>query len=174
MKVVYSASDGHHQERLVLTTELPSTDLCSAVVVFAFKEDRILLNENKKWRLALPAGHIEAYETIEEAVHREAYEEAQVTLSRVGPIGYVHYHLADPKPSGYKYPYPDSYMVNFWAQIDRLDPFREDEETSSRGLFSLRDLGEISGVFRRISWDTYAAAFCAATGKAADRPLARV
>lgn len=166
MRVVYSGTDGNRRERMVLTTELPPEDLCSAVVVLAFKGDRLLLNENKKWGWALPAGHIEKNETIEEAACREVYEETQAKLGRMGALGYWHYRILGPKPAGYKYPYPDSYMVYFWAQIEKLDPFQEDEETSDRRLLSLSDLRDMPDAFSQIGWDAYAAGFLAATGRA--------
>lgn len=59
-----------------------------AALVFAFYGDKIVLADIVTRGWCIPSGHVEPGETFEEAVRREAREEAGVTLGRVACLGY--------------------------------------------------------------------------------------
>jgi 8-oxo-dGTP diphosphatase len=59
-----------------------------AALVFPFYGDKIVLADIVTRGWCIPSGHVEAGETFEEAVRREAREEAGVTLGRVACLGY--------------------------------------------------------------------------------------
>ena len=59
-----------------------------AALVFPFYGDRVMLADIVSRGWCIPSGHIEAGETPEEAVRREAKEEAGITLGRVVYLGW--------------------------------------------------------------------------------------
>jgi len=59
-----------------------------AALVFPFYGDRIVLADIATRGWCIPSGHVEPGETFEEAVRREAAEEAGATLGRVAYLGY--------------------------------------------------------------------------------------
>lgn len=59
-----------------------------AALVFPFYGDKIVLADIVTRGWCIPSGHVEGGETFEEAVRREAREEAGVTLGRVACLGY--------------------------------------------------------------------------------------
>ena len=137
MEVIYTAQNigflpKPNEERLILSRDLPLSAHCTAVFALAFDRGRLLLTQDKEWGWAFPGGHIEAGEDIEDAIRRETYEETGARLGEIGVLGYTHFHISGPKPEGYKYPYPDSYLVYYWAQVQSLEPFRETTESRGR------------------------------------------
>jgi ADP-ribose pyrophosphatase len=59
-----------------------------AALVFPFYGDRVVLADIRTRGWCIPSGHIEAGETAEQAVRREAEEEAGAVLGRVAHLGY--------------------------------------------------------------------------------------
>ncbi|MBC8101689.1 MAG: NUDIX domain-containing protein [Cytophagales bacterium] len=59
-----------------------------AALVFPFYGDRVVLADIVSRGWCIPSGHIEAGETPEQAVRREAEEEAGITLGRVAHLGW--------------------------------------------------------------------------------------
>ncbi len=59
-----------------------------AALVFPFYGDKIVLADIVTRGWCIPSGHVEAGETFEQAVRREAWEEAGVTLGRAACLGY--------------------------------------------------------------------------------------
>jgi 8-oxo-dGTP diphosphatase len=88
-------------------------------------------------------GHIEPGESAEEAARREAYEEAGARLRELHMLGYQRLRLLGPRPVSYRYSYPDSYQVFYWAQIEALDEFISTEEARERALFAPDDAREL-------------------------------
>lgn len=125
-----------HESLLVLATHLPPLELISTAFVLAFSEERILQTRLVKRGWDLIGGHIESGESPEEAARREAYEEAGVRLGALHLLGYQHLRLLGARPEAYRYTYPDSYQVFYYAQIISLDDFSPTSEAQERGLFS--------------------------------------
>jgi 8-oxo-dGTP diphosphatase len=59
-----------------------------AALVFPFYGDRVVLADIVSRGWCIPSGHIEVGETPEEAVRREAKEEAGITLGRIAYLGW--------------------------------------------------------------------------------------
>ncbi len=83
----------------------PRTDPAVIVAVIDNK-DRLLLGGQEAWgnRVSVLAGFVEAGESLEQAIHREIGEEADISLSD------VHYFGSQP------WPFPRSLMLGFFAR----------------------------------------------------------
>ena len=69
------------------TAEFSALSPTPAVLVFPFEGDKIVLAQIKNRGWCIPGGHLEPSETLEEAIHREAHEEAGIVLENLRPIG---------------------------------------------------------------------------------------
>lgn len=125
-----------NEGRVVLSTQLPPRERIATALVLAFVEDRLLQTNlvSRGWDVV--GGHVEEGESPEEAVRREAYEEAGAKLGALHLLGYQRLLLLGPRPASYAYSYPDSYQVFYWAQIEALDDFIPTAETFGPALFS--------------------------------------
>jgi NAD+ diphosphatase len=83
----------------------PRTDP-AVIVAVVDADDRLLLGGQKSWgnRVSVLAGFVEAGESLEQAIHREIAEEADITLSDVAYFG------------SQPWPFPRSLMVGFFAR----------------------------------------------------------
>ena len=73
----------------VATNALPPDPArAPAALVFPFYGDKVVLADIATRGWCIPSGHVEEGETFEEAVRREAWEEAGATLGRVAYLGY--------------------------------------------------------------------------------------
>lgn len=122
--------------RIVLGGFVPPRELTTSVGVFAFEGDSLLLANLSARGWDLPAGHIETGESMEEALHREVWEEAASTIVDLEVLGYTHIRLLGSKPDNYRYPYPDCYMVVYTATVERMEPFAPTDESAGCRLFS--------------------------------------
>ncbi|KAI7883134.1 peroxisomal NADH pyrophosphatase NUDT12-like protein [Lichtheimia hyalospora FSU 10163] len=105
----------------------PRTDPVIIVAIVHPTEDKILLGRQTKWpgrMYSCIAGFVEAGESIEEAVRREAYEEAGIRVDRVA------YHSSQP------WPFPNSLMFGFIAEAVTTDIKLEDKELESAIWFT--------------------------------------
>ncbi len=59
-----------------------------AALVFPFYGDRVVLADIPSRGWCIPSGHVESGENAEQAVRREAWEEAGITLGTVACLGY--------------------------------------------------------------------------------------
>ena len=84
----------------------------------------------------LPAGHIEEGETPEQAVRRECFEETATHLADVTPMGFVELTLYGPKPEEYRYPYPTSYIISYFAMVSAMADIKPNEEAIERSFMS--------------------------------------
>lgn len=105
--------------------------IAPCVIVAIRKQNQILLARGKRHPeglFSVLAGFVESGETLEQALHREVYEEAGI---RVKNLRYV---------ASQPWPFPHSLMVGFtadWASGDiRLDPF----ELEAGDWFNLDEL----------------------------------
>ena len=122
--------------RLVLTDVLPSMEHVTGAFALVFVGDQLLMtrlrDRARDWDI--PGGGVEPGETPEEAMRREVYEETGARLGSARLFACQEIRLLGAKPEGYAFPYPDSYLVFYRAQVISLDPFSGNEETEGRGL----------------------------------------
>lgn len=115
----------------------PPLELITSVHALCFEDSRMLMVKHaeagRSWDI--PGGHIELGETPEQAVIREAFEEARVVIQDVRQLGYVQVDILEPKPKEYAYPYPTSYMLLFGGKITKVDQFNAEHETLDRDFF---------------------------------------
>jgi 8-oxo-dGTP pyrophosphatase MutT (NUDIX family) len=135
-----------NEGRLILSDQFPPQELIATAFILAFAGDYFLQTYLVKRGWDLVGGHVEPGETPEEAVRREAYEEAAVRLGPLYLLGYQRLRLLGPCPTAYRYTYPDSYQVFYLARIVALDDFSATQETRERCLFSPAEAAELSWV----------------------------
>lgn len=125
-----------NETRLVLSDQMPDQKLITCSFVLAFKEGKLLLTNLNERGWDIPGGHIEFGESPAEAMKREVYEETGALISTAELIGFEMIRLHSAKPEGHKYPFPDSYMVFYCAEVIELMDFQGNTESSGRGLFT--------------------------------------
>lgn len=130
----------------VLTDQLPAAELITGAFVLAFREGELVLTNLYKRGWDIPGGHLEPGESPEDAMRRELYEEAGAVIDTFGLLGYERIRLLGPKPDGHPYPYPDSYMVFYWARVRRFEDIPGGTETFGRGLFDDEQTAEVPWV----------------------------
>ena len=156
-----------NESQLVLSSRLPPLELVTTAFALAFVGDRLLMTNLTRRGWEIPGEHVEPGERPEEAARREVFEEALTTLGPLHLLGYQHLRLSGPKPASYRYPYPDSYQVFYWAHIATFSDFLPTAETQGRALFSPLEARTLSWVqhFREL----YEAALLMATSEANGR-----
>lgn len=106
----------------------PRTDP-AVIVAITDPADRLLLAHASYWsarRFSHLAGYVEPGESLEQAVHREVWEEARLTLTD------LRYVASQP------WPFPASVMVGFTARTE--DPaFNLDDDEITEAMFVTRD-----------------------------------
>ena len=103
-----------------------------AVIVLVSKGDKCLLGRKHSWPpnvYSTLAGFVEPGESIEDAVHREVYEESNIRLKNLEYFG------------SQPWPFPSSLMVAFKAEA-RSDDIRLDDEMEDVRWFHKDDLIE--------------------------------
>lgn len=94
-------------------------------------EERILLQHNTAWRerfYSVSAGFVEAGESLEHAVRREAHEEVGVELDEVCYLG------------SQPWPFPASIMLGFRAHARTAEVAVDHEEVAAARWFTREDL----------------------------------
>lgn len=102
----------------------PRTD--PAVIMLIHHGDHILLGRQKVWMPGMHsvlAGFVEPGESLEDAVIRETFEEAGVTVDRVD------YHSSQP------WPFPSSIMLGFYGRARAMDLAVDEEELETARWF---------------------------------------
>ena len=105
-----------------VSAESPPLSLISSVRAVIFRNEEVLVvrDEGEKYHI-VPGGRREADETIEQTLRREVLEETGWQIGTLKPLGYAHFRHLTPKPSGYKYPYPDFYWLYFVASAETFE-----------------------------------------------------
>ena len=111
-----------------------------AALVFPFYGDRVVLADISSRGWCIPSGHIEPGETAEEAVRREAHEEAGAILGAVAYIGY--FILTDSETGVVRH------APTFIADVRGFEPLPD--ETESRGM-QMVNIEDVAGLY--FSWD---------------------
>ena len=121
--------------RTMLSPILPPRALITMAAVFAFDKDRLLLVDLVERGWDIPGGHLEGQEPPEEAVRREAREEAGARLGQLHVLAHNQVTIADSPPLGHPYPHPVSYIVFYLSQLTGLEPFIPTPESRGGALF---------------------------------------
>lgn len=121
---------------LWLSQELPDLNKTSSAFIMAFKDEKVILANVYSRGWDVPGGHIENSETPEEAMQRELFEETGASLLVSSLMGYSKISISGKKPSGYNYPYPESYMPIYWGMIDNISEPSASMEVGKAKLFS--------------------------------------
>ena len=106
----------------------PRTDP-AVIVAITDADDRLLLAHAAYWsarRFSHLAGYVEPGESLEQAVHREVFEEAQLTLHDLAYVG------------SQPWPFPASIMVGFTARVASPE-FVLDHDEISEAMFVTRE-----------------------------------
>ena len=90
-----------------MSPDLPIT----AVKVYVFQDDKLLLTNILSRGWDLPGGHIEPGETPEQAVSRELTEETGASVARIELIGYLHITNEQENERNGKYPRESCILV---------------------------------------------------------------
>ena len=107
----------------------PRTD--PAVIMLVHDGERALLGRQQMWKPGMYstlAGFLEPGETLEEAVAREVWEEANIDIAD------VRYHSSQP------WPFPGSIMLGFYAQAKSTFIRRNDNEVEDVQWFDVNQL----------------------------------
>lgn len=108
----------------------PRTDP-AVIVAITDPDDRVLLAHASYWsprRFSHLAGYVEPGESLEQAAHREVYEESQLVLR---DLAYV---------ASQPWPFPASVMVGFTATVDSPDFVLDQDEISEAMFVSRNDI----------------------------------
>lgn len=129
--------EGENVVETYLADELPNINDCTSSHAIVFKDGALLHTELRKGErsarmLDIPGGHLDEGETLEHAVVRETFEETGVYIKVIKLVGYIKVTVISPKPEGYRYPYPVSYMAFYLCEVVEETPFDGNEDTHGR------------------------------------------
>lgn len=105
----------------------------AVIVAVTDPDDRILLGRQASWdagRMSVLAGFVDPGESLEQAVHREVFEESGV---RLGDVRYV---------ASQPWPFPRSLMVGFVARAGSAELAIDRDEIEDAAWFSRAELAE--------------------------------
>ena len=118
--------------RLELTTRMPPVEQVATAHCLAFDGDRIVLARHVEREWTIPGGHVEAGETVVEAMRREAREEAGAVVGVPSLIAVERIERLEGPPVSDRYTNP-SFQVFFVARLASLQqPTAVEECTESR------------------------------------------
>ncbi len=119
--------------------DLPVT----AVKIYVFQGDKLLLTNIKSRGWDLPGGHIESGETVEQAIIRELKEETGAVVRRFDLIGYLRVTNEQENERNKKYPKESCILVykGYDATVDADHVFQL--EASESKFVSIDELPQI-------------------------------
>jgi len=140
-------ADEYWQETASRVEFLPATAPpglpVTAVKIYVFQDDKLLLTHINTRGWDLPGGHIEAGETAEEAVVRELKEETGAGVSRFGLIGYLKVTNEKENKVNRKYPRVSCILVYKGAGLTFDQRHQFQLEASASRLVPLRELAKV-------------------------------
>lgn len=124
-----------------LSSELPAPELCSAVVGLCIYKWQLALTHNQRG-LDFTGGHIEEWETLEDALFRECYEEWWVTVKEYHVCGRRKITSTIPKEKStwWYYPFPISYIPLYYCPIEQEPHLHSWEEITGVSFIQLKEL----------------------------------
>jgi 8-oxo-dGTP diphosphatase len=124
--------DDVYDVRLAITDELPPVAHVTTAHCLAFDGDAILLTNHRARGWTIPGGHLEDGESPEEAMRREAHEEAGLTVGACRVVASERIAARGAPPPNLAYPQP-GYQVFYVARVAGLGALgSQDESTESR------------------------------------------
>lgn len=98
-----------------------------SIIVLIQRDDKLLMARSHHFKpgvYGLIAGFVEAGESIEDAVHREVYEETQLTIKNLRYFG------------SQSWPFPDSLMIGFFADYAGGEIVMDNNEIEDAGWYT--------------------------------------
>lgn len=99
-----------------LSQDMPPLNYLTSARAVVVRDGSVLVQRDRDSRHILPGGRLEENELPEAALRREIGEETGWSLDQVAIIGFMHFLHLDPKPPGYRYPYPGFLQVVYAAE----------------------------------------------------------
>lgn len=141
---------GDREFRLVtrLDPTPPPAENVSTAHCLAFEGDRIVLALHATRNWTIPGGHLEPGESAEMTVHREAQEEAGITVA--DPVLFAHEQIdpVDGAAGDPRYPVP-SFQLFYVARMTSIRPIVPNEETIESRLFTPGEARRTPGWIQR-------------------------
>jgi len=120
--------------RLVLCDVAPPRAHITAVHCLAFDGDDVCLALHVTRGWTIPGGHVENDESAEEAMRREALEEAGIAVGSLIVVAYERIQIRGTPPPDFRYPNP-GYQVFYVAPLVGMGPITALEECTEARLF---------------------------------------
>lgn len=120
-------------------------------IFFNLKKEILLVRHVKRgWEV--PGGHIEEGESFLEAMHRELYEESQMSCESLTQLGFLRKEALEEKPINCTYPHPVSYCLFYAGVISEVDVFLGDEKIKEARFFDLSEASQNAWIINYIDY----------------------
>jgi ADP-ribose pyrophosphatase YjhB (NUDIX family) len=94
-----------------LDPDLPPASLVTSVRGVVLQDGLVVVLENIDGRHYLPGGRVEPGEDYLQTLAREVEEECGLAVEHAERLGFLHFRHLDPKPAGFRYPWPDMFQL---------------------------------------------------------------